>query len=106
MFSDHLKTCDYCRGTDKDRTETPKLKPTIKINMASKLKPTIKIASSRSYQKKSKLAELAAMIKGTAGPSFIQSQPQPKGASSSVRKPGYIERKIKLKELGKMIKGS
>ena len=42
----------------------------------SQVKPIVKvqIASSPCYQKKSKLAQLTSMIKGTAGP--IKSQPQ------------------------------
>ena len=62
-----------------------------------------KIASSRTYQKKSKLAELASMIKGTADP--IQSEPQSqlKGASYNVN--NNDEKRRKLLELGKIIKG-
>jgi hypothetical protein len=54
------------------------------------------------------LGELGALIRGTSYPS-LEPLFQTKGASSSVnnivRRPGPIEREIKLKELGKMIKG-
>jgi hypothetical protein len=73
------------------------------------LKPTISVKSASSYGKRKRLGELAAIIKGT---SYAGLSPwlRTKGASVSVvrnnpRKPGPIEREVKLKELGKMIRG-
>jgi arsenate reductase-like glutaredoxin family protein len=96
MFSDHLKTCDYCRNKKDSLTQH---------------KPTITIKSASSYSKQKKLSELGAIIKGISYPS-LESMFQTKGASivrnndnPRPRKPGPIEREVKLKELGKMIKG-
>ena len=61
--------------------------------------------SASAYNKQKKLGELGSIIRGT----YASLSPwlQTKGASSEVvtRKPGPIEREVKLKELGKMIKG-
>jgi hypothetical protein len=48
-----------------------------------------------------KLHELAGIIKGTSP------MPEPKAASAFDRpkKPGYLERQFKLKELGKLVRG-
>jgi hypothetical protein len=87
-LENHLKSCDYCRN---------------KYN-----KPTIRIKSASSYSKHKKLGELGAIIKGISYPS-LESIPvfQTKGASEVARKPkpGPIEREVKLKALGKMIRG-
>jgi hypothetical protein len=93
MYEDHLKACEYCQ---KGKGSS---KPTISIKSAS-------------YRKQKKLTELAAIIKGTSYPSL---EPIPifrtKAASvvgnniPRTRKSGPIEREVKLKELGKMIKG-
>jgi hypothetical protein len=86
-YQDHLKTCSYCS----------------KGSQASK--PTISIKSASSYNKRKKLAELGAIIKGISYPN-LESIPmfRTKGASEVTRKPGPIEREVKLRELGKMIK--
>jgi hypothetical protein len=89
-YQDHLKTCSYCNK--------------------GLLKPTIYVKSASSYNKQKKLTELGAIIKGTSYPS-MEPMFLTKGASSSevaaarARKPGPIEREVKLRELGKMIKG-
>ncbi|MGA9296743.1 MAG: hypothetical protein WA326_02330 [Nitrososphaeraceae archaeon] len=87
-YEDHLKTCSYCRK--------------------GSLKPTILIKSASSYNKRKRLAELGAIIKGISYPG-LESIPmfRTKGASESLvaRKPGPIEREVKLRELGKMIRG-
>jgi hypothetical protein len=86
-YQDHLKTCSYCQK--------------------GSLKPTISIKSASSYNKRKKLAELGAIIKGTSYPS-MEPMLQTKGASFSANdtsRIGPIEREVKLKELGKMIKG-
>ena len=85
MFQEHLKSCGYCQN----------------------------------IYRATKLAELGLMIRGTsyAGPERERS----KGASSAIsainnnnaaggvnnysRKPGYLEKTFKLKELGKLVRG-
>ena len=102
-YQDHLKTCPYCQKG------LPTHKPTIFIKSASSYnkdkKPTIYVKSASAYNKQKKLGELGSIIGGT----YASLSPwlQTKGASSEVvtRKPGPIEREVKLKELGKMIKG-
>ena len=87
-------------------------KPTIFIKSASKLsKPTIFVKSASGYSKRKKLGELSAIIKGISYPS-LESIPMFQTKCASVirnnprpTKPGPIEREVKLKELGKMIKG-
>ena len=88
MYEDHLKTCEYCQ----------------KQKGASSLKPTIYVRSKSDYSKQKKLSELGAIIRGVSYPS-LEPMFQTKGASDVVRKPGPIEREVKLKELGKMIRG-
>jgi hypothetical protein len=56
------------------------------------------------YSKQKKLSELGAIIRGVSYPS-LEPMFQTKGASDVVRKPGPIEGEVKLKELGKMIRG-
>jgi hypothetical protein len=55
-----------------------------------------------------KLHELGHLIKGTPAGTAPPTT-KTKGASSSImnipRKPGYLERRVKLKDLSKMIKG-
>jgi hypothetical protein len=54
-----------------------------------------------------KLAELGHMIKGTSA-GIVPETKSASGAGNvndNPRKPGYLERRFKLKELGKMIKG-
>ena len=89
-YQDHLKTCSYCRDS---QPQTRKV--------------TVRIKSASSYTKHKKLGELGAIIKGISYPG-LESIPmfRTKGASESLvaRKPGPIEREVKLRELGKMIK--
>jgi hypothetical protein len=54
------------------------------------LKPTISIKSASSYRKQKSLVELGAIIRGISYPS-LESIP--------------IEREVKLRELGKMVRG-
>jgi hypothetical protein len=113
MYEDHLKTCEYCQKGSS--SSTPKSKPTISVKSASSYskvsKPTIFVKSASSYDKRKKLSELGAIIKGISYPSLELPIPmfQTKGVSEVVvataRKPGPIEREVKLKELGKMIRG-
>jgi hypothetical protein len=99
VLGDHLKTCEYCQKG------SSKLKPTIFIKSASSYyedkKPTIYVKSAASYSKRKRLTELGAIIRGTSYPS-LEPVPtfQTKGAS------GPIEREVKLKELGKLVRGS
>jgi hypothetical protein len=55
------------------------------------------------HSKHKKLGELGSIIRGT---SYADLSPwlQTKGASEVARKPGPIEREVKLRELGRMIK--
>ena len=92
-FQDHLQSCDYCQ---KDIGQ----KPTIRIKLASS-KPTIHIRSKPEYIRHKKLGELGSIIRGTSYPS-VEPVFQTKGASS---RPGPIEREIKLRALGKMVRG-
>ena len=57
-----------------------------------------------SYSKRKRLTELGAIIKGISYPS-LEPIFQTKGASEIARKPGPIEREVKLRELGKIIRG-
>ncbi|MGA7693128.1 MAG: hypothetical protein WCA61_12570 [Nitrososphaeraceae archaeon] len=112
MYEDHLKTCEYCQKGSQTHN-----KPTRFIKSASShskaLKPTIYVKSASSYYKSRKLLELAAIIKGVSYPSIsyvgnANFRTKTKGASSSevaARKPGPIEREVKLKELGKLVRG-
>ena len=86
-YEDHFKTCSYCnKGLQK---------------------PTISVKSASSYRKQKKLSELAAIIRSTSYPPISIPIFRTKGASESeiARKPGPIEREVKLRELGKMIRG-
>ena len=109
-FQDHLKTCSYCQKGSLSLSLSLSSKPTIFIKSASSyrkaMKPTIYVKSASSYSKQKKLGELGAIIKGTSYPS-LEPIFQTKGASevARARKPGPIEREIKLKELGKMVRG-
>ena len=84
-------------------------KPTIKIKSASSYnkdkKPTIYVKSASSYSKSKKLGELGSIIRGTSYPS-LEPMLQTKGASEIARRPGPIEREVKLRELGKIIRGA
>jgi hypothetical protein len=78
-YQDHLKTCSYCNGNNKDPQ-----------------KPAIRIKGASTRLKKRKLSELASIIKGT------------KAASSVTITQSYLSdqvRKAKLRELGRMVKG-
>jgi hypothetical protein len=103
-FQDHLRLCNFSR---KGLTTH---KPTIHIKSVSNYyenkKPTIYIRSPANYSKHKKLGELGAIIKGTSYPS-LEPMFQTKGASSenNFKRPGPIEREVKLKALGKMIRG-
>ena len=92
-YQDHLKTCSYCQKAGRSSSSEQIHKPTVFIKSAS------------SYSKQRKLSELGAIIKGISYPSL---EPLPmfrtKGASV-VRNNHPIDREVKLKELGKMIKG-
>ena len=73
-------------------------------------KPTIYVKSKYTYAKQKKLGELGSIIRGTSYPSLEPLfQTQTKGASSSEnnvpRRPGPIEREVKLRALGKMVRG-
>jgi hypothetical protein len=103
MFSDHLKTCDYCRNKYYNNMVNGQRTGITKGASSLESKPTIFIKSASSYNKRKKLSELGAIIKGISYPS-LESMFQTKGASS-FRKPGHIEREIKLRELWKMIRG-
>jgi hypothetical protein len=84
MYEDHLKSCSYCQGKDKEG------------------KPTIRVKSASSADKRRKLTELGYMIKG------IQTQTKTKGTSfveNNTRRQGPIEKEFKLRELAKMIRG-
>ena len=59
------------------------------------------------YSKQKKLSELGNIIKGT---SYVDLSPwlQTKGASNvenNFKRPGPIEKEVKLNELGKMVRG-
>ena len=74
--------------------------------MYKKQKPIISVKSASSYGKQRKLSELGAIIRGTSYAGLSPwLQTKTKGASEVVRKPGPIEREVKLKELGKIIRG-
>jgi hypothetical protein len=109
MYEDHLKTGEYCQSSD-DKNKAKVSKPTIFIKSASSYgkhkKPTILVKSASSYRKEKKLTELAAIIKGTLYPS-LEPIFQSKGASANNigGRPGPIEREVKLKALGKIVKG-
>ena len=81
MFSDHLKTCEYCRNEYYNKIS----------------KPTISVKSGSSYGKRKKLFELGAIIKWISYPN-LEPLFQTKGASEVARKPGPIER-LKLRNL-------
>ena len=87
-------------------------KPTIRIKSASSYnkdkKPTIFVKSASSYHKERKLTELGAIVKGISYPPISIPVFRTKGASESgvARKPGPIEREVKLKALGKIIRGA
>ena len=111
MYEDHLKTCEYCQKGSQIQTQAQTHnKPTIFIKSASaysKLsKPTIYVKSASSYNRRKKMGELGAIIKGISYPG-LEPMFQTKGASSEVatRKPGPIEREVKLKELAKITRG-
>jgi hypothetical protein len=101
-YQDHLKSCDYCQKGLQTH------KPTIFIKSASSYrkdkKRTIYVKSRSKYNRQMKLGKLGAIIRGTSYPS-LEPMFRTKGASEVVRKPGPIEREVKLKELGKMIRG-
>jgi hypothetical protein len=79
-------------------------------------KPVVRIKGASSYRREKKLAELAAVISGVSYPSisYAGTKTKTKSASSSsfanyskVNSPLALEKekKFKLKELGRMIKG-
>ena len=107
-YQDHLKTCYYCRNEYYSKVSNSK--PTIRIKSASSYnkdkKPTIFVKSASSYHKDRKLTELAAIIRGVSYPPISISEPVFRTkVASVVRKPGPIEREVKLKELGKLVRG-
>ena len=107
-FQDHLKTCSYCQKGSLSLSLSLSSKPTIFIKSASSYRkamtPRIYVKSAASYSRRKSLSELGAIIKGT---SYASLSPwlQTKGASEVARRPGPIEREVKLKELGKMVRG-
>jgi hypothetical protein len=94
MYEDHLKSCEYC--------QSQKQKGASSLTTS---KPTIYVKGKFSYSKQKKLSELGAIIKGTSYPS-LEPMFQTKCASEVTRKPGPIEREVKLRELGKIIRGA
>ena len=116
MFSDHLKSCEYCQKGSyqyigRAHLSSSKPKPTIRIKSASSYakdkKPTIYVKSASSYRKERKLTELGAIIRGTSFPPISIPVSRTKGASfeNNFKRPGPIEREVKLKQLGKLIRG-
>jgi hypothetical protein len=80
-YQDHYRTCPYC-------------------NKGLPTKPTIRVKSASSCVKRKKLADLAAIITGR---SYGIPTTETKAASSRIQ--GPIEKTMKLRELGKMIRG-
>ena len=112
MYEDHLKSCEYCQKSE--RVTRLGTKGASSSSSSFESKPTIHIKNKLIYTKHKKLTELGAIIKGTSYPSLdtgssYRSPVKTKGASevgnNIPRKPGPIEREIKLKELGKMVRG-
>jgi len=83
LFQDHFKACPYCNKG------------------LSSAKPTIRVKSASSCEKRRKLAELGNMIKGiktsVKSGSFVENNTRTRGQ-------GPIEKAIKLKKLGEMIR--
>jgi hypothetical protein len=83
-LTDHLKTCSYCSKGAKNQNQ----------------KPTISIKSASSYNKRKKLSELGAIIRGTSYAGLSPwLQTKTKGASSvenNFKRPGPIEREGKV----------
>jgi hypothetical protein len=92
-YQDHYSQCPYCN-------KGLKSKPTIRVKSAS--------SCSNQKRKEKKLTELGAIIKGTSYPG-VESIFRAKGASTMIERntriQGPIEKTVKLKELGKMIRG-
>ena len=108
MYEDHLRSCSYCqKGSSSKPTIRVKVKSASSYRKAS-TKPTIFVKLASSYGTRKKLSELGAIIKGASYPS-LEPIFLTKGASSSrnniIRRPGPIEREVKLKELGKLVRG-
>jgi hypothetical protein len=83
-YQDHYRTCPYCNK-----------------GLAS-AKPTIRVKSAASCVKRKKLADLAAIITGRSyGIPTTETK-----AASNIRIQGPIEKRMKLAELGKMIRGA
>jgi hypothetical protein len=87
-YLDHLKTCSYCSNNNPQ-------------------KPKVRIKAASSYNKQKKLSELGAVIRGVSYPSLEPiSTFKTKGASVNYSKVnGPLQRKFKLRELSKMIRG-
>ena len=85
-FQDHLKTCSYCRKDSQ--------------------KVTVSIKSASSYYREKKLAG-SCIIKGASYPPISIPVFRTKGASArkNIARPGPIEREVKLKALGWMVRG-
>ena len=81
------------------------LKPTYQNQNGYTSKPKIYIKSPADYNRQKKLTELSAIIRGTSYPPISIPVFRTKGASEVGRKPGPIEREVKLRELGKIIRG-
>ena len=112
MSQDHLRTCEYCQKAGRTRSAGQiHHKPTIRIKSASSYnkdkKPTIFVKSASSYRKERKLTELGAIIRGTSYPPISIPVSRTKGASveNNFKRPGPIEREVKLKQLGKLVRG-
>ena len=103
MYEDHLKSCEYCQNSER----VTRLGTKGASSSSFESKPTLYVKSKFTYTKQKKLGELGAIIKGTSYPS-MEPMLQTKGASVSnieKRSIGPIEREIKLKELGKIVRG-
>jgi hypothetical protein len=87
MYEEHLKTREYCQKGSQTH------------------KPTISVKSASSCGKYKKLVELSAIIKGTS--TGLETTSKTKGASvlGNIKKPSPIEKALKLKELGKLVRG-
>jgi hypothetical protein len=94
-FEDHYAICPYCNK-----------------GLGLKTKPTITLKSAASRERERKLTNLGALIKGTSYPTVADIFPKNnnKGASTFdfsyyKRNQGPIEKAVKLRALGKMIRG-
>lgn len=88
-FQDHLRTCSYCRKDSQ--------------------KVTVSIKSASSYYREKKLAELSAVIKGISYPGISYVGVNKSNANTTKTRSAsnaYVERQFKLKEPGRIVRGS